>query len=147
MNGYQLQMGLDTGSALTILPASMFHEHFDLPLQPTSTMLKTYAGDCLRPKGVFRAHVCYNGQRPTHTWSTLMDLLCLGVTGYRTLCLIGVACTISRRTQRLRRFRTERVSAWTPCAHVMLLCSALTEVICNPIADFSRSAMVLNQSF
>ena len=26
-----------------------------------------------------------------------MDLLCLGVTGYRTLCLIGVACTISRR--------------------------------------------------
>ena len=55
-------MELDTGSALTILPASMFHEHFDLPLQPTSTMLKPYAGDRLRPKGVFRAHVCYNGQ-------------------------------------------------------------------------------------
>ena len=53
-------MELDTGSALTILPAGMFHEHFDLPLQPT--MLKPYAGDRLRPKGVFRAHVCYNGQ-------------------------------------------------------------------------------------
>ena len=62
VNGCQLQMELDTGSALTILPASMFHEHFDLPLQPTSTMLKPYAGDHLRPKGVFRAHVCYNGQ-------------------------------------------------------------------------------------
>ena len=55
-------MELDTGSALAILPASMFHEHFDLPLQPTSIMLKPYAGDRLRPKGVFRAHVCYNGQ-------------------------------------------------------------------------------------
>ena len=62
VKGCQLQMQLDTGSALTILPASMFHEPFDLPLQPTSTMLKPYAGDRLRPKGVFRAHVCYNGQ-------------------------------------------------------------------------------------
>ena len=62
VNECQLQMELDTGSALTILPASMFHEHFDLPLQPTSTMLKPYAGERLRPKGVFRAHVCYNGQ-------------------------------------------------------------------------------------
>ena len=43
-------------------PASMFHEHFDLPLQPTSTMLKPYACDRLRPKGVFRAHVCYYRQ-------------------------------------------------------------------------------------
>ena len=62
VNGCQLQMELDTGSALTILPPSMFHEHFDLPLQPTSTMLKPYSGDRPRPKGVFRAHVCYNGQ-------------------------------------------------------------------------------------
>ena len=62
VNGCQLQMELDTGSALTILPASMFHEHFELPLQPPSTKLKPYAGDRLRPKGVFRAHVCYNGQ-------------------------------------------------------------------------------------
>ena len=62
VNGCQLQMELDTDSALTILPASMFHEHFDLSLQSTSTMLKPYAGDRLRPKGVFRAHVCYNGQ-------------------------------------------------------------------------------------
>ena len=62
VNGCQLQMELDTGSALTILPASMFHEHFDLPLQQTSTMLKPYAGDRLRPKGVFRAHACYYGQ-------------------------------------------------------------------------------------
>ena len=62
VNRCQLQIELDTGSALTILPASMFHEHFDLPLQPTSTMLKPYAGDRLRPTGVFRAYVCYNGQ-------------------------------------------------------------------------------------
>ena len=55
-------MELDTGSALTILPATMFHAHFDLPLQPTSTMLKLYAGDRLRPMGAFRAHVCYNSQ-------------------------------------------------------------------------------------
>ena len=27
VNGCQLQMKLDTGSALTILPASIFHEH------------------------------------------------------------------------------------------------------------------------
>ena len=149
VNGCQLQMELDTGSALTILPASMFHEHFDLPLQPTSTMpsrtLVTVSGrrECF-------VHTCVTtarSLRPTRTWSTLMDLLWLGVTGYRTLCLIGVACTISRRTRRLRCFRTERVGAWTPCAHVMLLCSALTEVICNPVADISRSAMVLNQSF
>ena len=52
VNGCQLQIELDTGSALTTLPASMFHEHFDLPLQPTSIMLKPYAGDRLRPKGV-----------------------------------------------------------------------------------------------
>ena len=38
VNGCQLQMELDMGSALTILPASMFHEHFHLPLQPTSTI-------------------------------------------------------------------------------------------------------------
>ena len=56
-------MELDTGSALTILPSSMFQAHFDLPLQPTSTMMKPYAGDRLWPKGVFRAHVCYNGQK------------------------------------------------------------------------------------
>ena len=55
-------MELDTGSALTILPASMFHAHFDLPQQPTSTMLRPSAGDCLRPMGAFRAHVGYNGQ-------------------------------------------------------------------------------------
>ena len=61
VNGRQLQMELDTGSALTILRVSMVHEHFDLPLQPTSTMLKPYAGDRLRPKDVFRARV-YNGQ-------------------------------------------------------------------------------------
>ena len=47
VNRCQPQMELDTGSALTILPARMFHEHFDLPLQPTSTMLKPYAGDRL----------------------------------------------------------------------------------------------------
>ena len=55
-------MELDTGSALTILPASMFHAHFDQPLQPTSTMLKPYAGDRLRPMGAFWAHVCYSGE-------------------------------------------------------------------------------------
>ena len=48
---------------MELKPVSMLHAHFDLPLQPTSTMMKRYAGDRLRPKGVFRAHVCYNGQK------------------------------------------------------------------------------------
>ena len=84
------------GSALTVMPAIMFDEHFDLPLQPTSTMLKPYASDRLRPKGVFRAHVCYNGQE-FEAGAYVVDSdgpALFGVTVYRTLCLIGVACTI-----------------------------------------------------
>ena len=91
-------MELDTGSKRTILPGTMFQAHFDLPLQATSTMMKPYAGDRLRPKGMFRAHVCYNGQKfEADTYVVDADgPAFLGVTAYRSLCLIGVACTMSR---------------------------------------------------
>ena len=81
-------MELDTGSALTILPGTMFQAHFDLPLQPTSTIMKPYAGDRLRPKGMFRANVCYNGQKfEADTYVVDADgAAFLGVAAYRRLC-------------------------------------------------------------
>ena len=149
VNGCQLPMELDTGSALTVMPAIMFDEHFDLPLQPTSPMLKPYASDRLRPRVCF-AHTCATtarSLRPARTWSTLMDCFVWRdwlqniVFDWRSVHNIKVNATSASLSDGMRsRYATS-------CAHIMLLCSALAEVICNPDADISRSTMVLKQSF
>ena len=137
-------MELDTGSVLTILPPSIFHEHFDLPLQPTSTMLKPYAGDRLLPKGVFRAHVCYNGQE-FEAEAYVVDSDGIALFGRDWLQKIVFDW------HSLHNIKANATSApLSDGTHLRLdaLRSRYAAVLAyNPVADILPSAMVLNQSF
>ena len=64
VNGQSITMELDTGSAVSIIPASIFKDIFnDLELQPTKIQLRTYSGQQLRTLGKAKVDVQINGQR------------------------------------------------------------------------------------
>lgn len=45
MEGFPIQMELDTGAAVSILPLEMYNEKFRyIPLKETAARLKTYTG-------------------------------------------------------------------------------------------------------
>ncbi|XP_033729471.1 uncharacterized protein K02A2.6-like [Pecten maximus] len=63
VNGKLISMELDTGSPVTIVPASVYRKHFkDHELETTTLKLKTYAGDTINPLGLLQARVKLNGQ-------------------------------------------------------------------------------------
>lgn len=55
-----LKMELDTGSAVSIIPVTMYERHFkDVQLRKTDVILKTYSGEKLSPKGMLQVQVQY----------------------------------------------------------------------------------------
>ena len=63
INGLPITMELDTGSAVTLISNELYKRHFaELPLQPTSTVLRGFSGTQIRPEGVLSVRVDHNGQ-------------------------------------------------------------------------------------
>lgn len=55
-----LKMELDTGSAVSIIPATTYEKLFKTKkLRKTDVILKTYSGEKLSPKGMLQVHVKY----------------------------------------------------------------------------------------
>ena len=66
VNGVKIQMEIDTGAAVSILPSSQYKKHFSsLPLSPCTLSLSTYSGERLRADGVLKVDVAINNQRST----------------------------------------------------------------------------------
>ena len=60
VDGKPLQMELDTGSAVSVLPLSKYTTMFkSSKLHPTNTVLKTYTGEKIQPIGVLDVQVKY----------------------------------------------------------------------------------------
>ena len=63
MEGKHLQMELDTGSAISVIPIRTYKELFShKPLSETKTRLKTYSGETITPAGIINVLVNYEGQ-------------------------------------------------------------------------------------
>ena len=63
MNGRNLKMELDTGSAISTLPFQKYKELFlKTPLVKTEAILKTYSGERLIPEGKLYVSVEHNNQ-------------------------------------------------------------------------------------
>ena len=61
--GKHLQMELDTGSAISVIPIRTYRELFShKPLSETKTRLKTYSGETITPAGIINVLVNYEGQ-------------------------------------------------------------------------------------
>ena len=64
INGRKVKMELDTGSAVSVMPLDIFHEHFgDHKLKDTSVILKTYTGESLKPLGKVQVMVKLQKQK------------------------------------------------------------------------------------
>ena len=64
LNGKPVEFELDTGSALSIIPQDVYERQFsDVALKKTSTVLKTYTGQMIKPIGALRTTVKYKGQK------------------------------------------------------------------------------------
>ena len=60
VQGKPLQMELDTGSAVSVLPLHQYNSMFkSSKLHPTTTVLKTYTGEKIQSKGVMNVEVKY----------------------------------------------------------------------------------------
>ena len=65
VDGKQLKMELDTGSAVSIITHELYMKTFnEIPLQKTELLLKTYTGQNIISVGVLKANVEYKGQQP-----------------------------------------------------------------------------------
>ena len=63
VNGVDLQMEVDTGAAISILPASWYDAHFaSESLRPSTLRLTAYNGQAMPAQGVFTASVTVNGE-------------------------------------------------------------------------------------
>ena len=63
IEGKHLQMELDTGSAISVIPIRTYKELFShKPLSETKTRLKTYSGETITPAGIINVLVNYEGQ-------------------------------------------------------------------------------------
>ena len=59
-----LDMELDTGSAVSIIPYELYQKRFsDKNLEKTTTLLKTYTGERIAPVGVLKMNVEYKQQK------------------------------------------------------------------------------------
>ncbi|XP_064470249.1 uncharacterized protein K02A2.6-like [Ornithodoros turicata] len=59
-----LNMELDTGAAVSVISQQDYQSCFpELQLCPTSVTLRTYTGQCVRPKGVINVEVQHHGQK------------------------------------------------------------------------------------
>ncbi|CAL9694783.1 unnamed protein product [Knipowitschia caucasica] len=66
VNGKQVRMELDTGSAVSVMAHSDFVQYFgDQKLNSSSVLLKTYTGEKIKPLGVLPVEVQHNGQQCT----------------------------------------------------------------------------------
>ncbi|XP_028416384.1 uncharacterized protein K02A2.6-like [Dendronephthya gigantea] len=64
VEGKSLQMELDTGSAVSVLPLKQYNAMFkSFELHPTTTVLKTYTGEKIQPKGVMNVQVQYKEEK------------------------------------------------------------------------------------
>ncbi|XP_061190068.1 uncharacterized protein K02A2.6-like [Saccostrea echinata] len=64
IDGKNVNMELDTGSAVSVIPEKVFTELFPRrKLEDTSVTLMTYSGEKLKPLGVVRVDVLYRDQR------------------------------------------------------------------------------------
>lgn len=60
VDGKPLQMELDTGSAVSVIPYSKYSSMYKTAkLHPTSTTLKTYTGEKIKPEGMMKVQVKY----------------------------------------------------------------------------------------
>ena len=63
VNGNEIKMELDTGSAVSIIPVLDYKKYFENEkLESAKITLKTYSGELLIPKGYINVQVKYNGQ-------------------------------------------------------------------------------------
>ena len=63
VNGKKMEMELDTGAAVSLIPWKKYKRHWShIPLQATDVMLKTYTGEPLAPEGVIKVQVELNKQ-------------------------------------------------------------------------------------
>ena len=68
VNGEPLEMELDSGSALSVLPVNKYKQlkqFSKIPIEESGTVLKTYTGERFIPKGVLTVDVSLNGQSET----------------------------------------------------------------------------------
>lgn len=66
MEGKPLQMELDSGSAVSVIPLHQYREMFkSSKLHPTTTVLKTNTGETIRPKEVMHVQVKYKEKKQT----------------------------------------------------------------------------------
>ncbi|KAK6179270.1 hypothetical protein SNE40_011672 [Patella caerulea] len=63
LNSKEVEMEVDTGAALSVMPANLYIEHFsNCELKPSSVVLKTYSGEVLNLMGELEVTVTYNNQ-------------------------------------------------------------------------------------
>lgn len=66
MNGQPILMELDTGAGLSLISLETYKKHFsDLPLEPSTTTLKTYTGHPVPVSGKITTNVQYQDQQAT----------------------------------------------------------------------------------
>ena len=64
VDGKPLKMGLDTGSAVSIISFDLYQQNFNrLPLHNTGLFLKIYTGENIMPVGVLKVPVDYQNRR------------------------------------------------------------------------------------
>ena len=64
VNGRDIKMELDTGSAVTVMSKQDFLKHFpDHKLNDTRVRLKTYTGEKIKPMGILPVNVRHNSQQ------------------------------------------------------------------------------------
>ena len=63
IEGKQLKMELDTGSAISVIPIRTYKQMFShKKLSETNTTVKTYSGQTIKPAGIIKVKVTYGGQ-------------------------------------------------------------------------------------
>ncbi|XP_046398198.1 uncharacterized protein LOC124165003 [Ischnura elegans] len=62
INGTELGMEIDTGSAISAVSEDCYKRHFlNSPLEYTDVKLRTYSSECIRPLGIIQVHVQFQG--------------------------------------------------------------------------------------
>ena len=74
IDGQPIQMELDTGAAVSVMPKSTFAQLKPQPkLKPTTVKLKTFSGELMKPIGVAEVNVVVDGQSEKLDSSLLDD--------------------------------------------------------------------------
>ena len=63
INGTEIKMELDTGSAVSIIPTSLYNKHFKEKLSDSEMTLRGYSGERISPKGKVDVEVEINGHK------------------------------------------------------------------------------------